>query len=476
MKTKKRTSLVVGACAVSIMAVLPAVSVSASTPQTLNVMVGNSEFEKGQFAYNEVQAFMKANPDIHVNLQYVNVNWNNAFSALAASKQLPDVFQPPAGGSLQQMLANHWVKSLNTKYFLANPNFPKGSFQPGVNMSGGQVYSFPYEFKGGVLMEYNKGLMKQAGLNPANPPKTWAQLYSMSKQIAKKVPGKFGLVWPLNGAIGYSYLMDFVTAMIPTTNAGGFNYKTGAYEDGSPQVRQAVEFMINMAKSGGLDPNSVNDSLAQTLGAFANGQDAFIPVGIWGPENQDLQYGGGKNYGVTSLPVPKAGEKPYSLVSPAGTSFWISSTTKHYQAALKFVDWFTTRQFFATQLNKGELLPPNALQLLKKGYKFPTPQLQEEAQTYSRTTIYAPNINASPGAALVNQILSLLPPLSPQQWQIVDGAVGGHDSQWQSQLQKVAVLRRQQLAQAIVKAQKTGAKVSLRDFQFPTWNGLSNYK
>ena len=449
---------------------------AASSNVTLNLMVGGSEFEKGQFAYNEVQAFEKAHPNIQVNIHYVNSNFNTAFSALASSHQLPDVFQPPGPMSLQEALGNHWVQPLNSRYYLHNPEFPKGSFQPGVTMENGKIYSFPRQFVGGDILEYNKTVMKEAGLNPSKPPTTWAQLMSMSEQVSKKLPGKYGLFLSLNNAFSWGITTAFASTLMPTMDGSGLDYRTGLYDTGSAAVRKAVQFIINLKQDGALDPSSVSGSLPQALGAFANNQVAFTITGLWGPEDQQLQYGGSANYGVAPIPVAQAGQKPHQLEPSTTTSFFISSETKHYQASMQLVEWLSSPQYYMAQMKQGMLLPPNAMVLLKHGYKFPTPQLQQEAEVYAKQSVYEPNIYASPGTAMAAQIEATFPPQTVLPWQILDGAVGGQDPNWQSQLERSAILSNQTLGKAIAQAEKAGAKVSLKNFQFPHWNGMTSYK
>src|SRR5260221_12483394 len=72
-------------------------------------------------------------------------------------------------------------------------------FAEGINKHNGTVYCFPFTDNviwGPGYMYFSKDLFTKAGLDPANPPTTWNQLFTACQAI-KSTTGKYGLALPV---------------------------------------------------------------------------------------------------------------------------------------------------------------------------------------------------------------------------------------------------------------------------------------
>ena len=157
-----------------------------------------------------VADFMKANPDIKVSAIYAG-NYNDArIKALAALKsgkpaQLSVMFSIDIYELIEQgaiVAFDEIVETAEEKAWLKK-------FYPALmenGMTQGKVWGIPFQ-RSTIVMYYNKDAFRDAGLDPAKPPATWAELVSMGKKLVKKSGGqtmRWGAMIP---STGYPYWM-----------------------------------------------------------------------------------------------------------------------------------------------------------------------------------------------------------------------------------------------------------------------------
>jgi ABC-type glycerol-3-phosphate transport system substrate-binding protein len=139
----------------------------------------------------DVAAFQKAHPNI-------TVQGKDAFPCIN-----PDTFQAKlAGGTQEDLFYVYYtdVRKIIEKKQAADISQYVGSvgavkdLRPdvmGVFKDGGKTYGLPRNnYNMGLV--YNRKLFTQAGLDPANPPKTWDDVRAAAKKIAALGPGYVG--------------------------------------------------------------------------------------------------------------------------------------------------------------------------------------------------------------------------------------------------------------------------------------------
>ncbi len=149
--------------------------------------------------------FEKVNPDIHVKAIYSG-NYNDArIKALAAIKagasaQLAVMFAIDIYDLIEQDAIVSFSDIATTKEDKAWLK----SFYPSLMENGttlGKVWGIPFQ-RSTIVMYYNKDMFTKAGLDPEQPPKTWAELVSMGKKLTTK--DQWGVMIP---STGYPYWM-----------------------------------------------------------------------------------------------------------------------------------------------------------------------------------------------------------------------------------------------------------------------------
>ncbi|MGE5589810.1 MAG: ABC transporter substrate-binding protein [Bacillota bacterium] len=194
----------------------------------------------------------------------------------------------------------------------------------------GKLQSLPVSTNNLALF-YNKDLFKNAGLNPDQPPKTWAELRTAAKRIAALGGGiqgfeiytqagdnGEGLTWqfqPYLWQSGGEYLKDQYTKP-------GFNNDAG---------KKALQFLVDLIHT---------DKVTQPgqWGAFDKGQagmriDGSWMVGIWAGQAPF-------DFGTAMLPIPEGGQPATNM---GGEQIFVFKTTPDKQEAAKeFALWLTS--------------------------------------------------------------------------------------------------------------------------------------
>jgi ABC-type glycerol-3-phosphate transport system substrate-binding protein len=165
----------------------------------------------------EVAAFERANPDIKIKPS--DAKWEaNTFAARLSSGQLETVFMVPLTDP-QAMIKRRQIADI-TEEFRKLPHsaeFDRRLLAPATGADG-RIYGVPTKTYAMGLI-YNRDLFAKAGLDPANPPKTWDEVRVAAKRIsdATGVPG-FG--------------------MHTTKNTGGWMLTTQTYSYGGVMQRE----------------------------------------------------------------------------------------------------------------------------------------------------------------------------------------------------------------------------------------------
>jgi multiple sugar transport system substrate-binding protein len=203
-----------------------------------------------QTTYNDlVKEFEKENPSIHVKV--VSVNFFDYFTkldaAMAAGSNLTPDLAMNAGNLIdEQAQAGDQVINLApliAKNHLNTNRYFTQALRQGIYGKG--IYAVPIDAAPRVLY-YNKALFKKAGLNPNDPPSTWAQLETDAKKLTVKGPhGTFKTIG-FDPELGNYY---FWTAA--WTDGGSFFNGGGRPTVNSAKNVQTLQYWVTLQKAIG---------------------------------------------------------------------------------------------------------------------------------------------------------------------------------------------------------------------------------
>lgn len=197
----------------------------------------------------------------------------------------------------------------------------------------GKLWALPYRIETHAII-FNKGMWSAAGLDPAKPPQTWAELVSAGETLSKD--GKFGFAITGGGEVGNTIFRSLPFIWM---NGGGIvsDDVTKAIVN-EPAAVEAVTFYTDFYKKG-ISPDSTleNDGtanrrlfIAEAVAAYQSGQ---FDVPSIRKENPNV------DVGVFMIPHPEGKETAAIL---GGWSFVVPKDAKNPEEAKKFLQFMTT--------------------------------------------------------------------------------------------------------------------------------------
>jgi ABC-type glycerol-3-phosphate transport system substrate-binding protein len=279
----------------------------------------------------DVAAFQKLHPDITVvGKDAFPCSDPKTFTAKLAGGQLEDVFYVYFT-DVQNVITSGQAADLS-KYLGSVKQFP--DVQPSVKKvftgPDGKIYGLPRQnYSMGLL--YNRKLFQQAGLDPARPPATWAELRADAKKIAGL--GK--------GTVGYA---DYSAG-----NQGGWHFTTEIFAQGGdvvtpdgkksafngPQGRAVLE---NLRQMRWTDDSMGSKQLLQLADVQQMMAAGRLGMYLSAPDNVtalvDQFQGAYKDYGLAPIPEAKG-----TLLGGDGYMFNVKASPAKIKAGLLWLEY-----------------------------------------------------------------------------------------------------------------------------------------
>lgn len=209
-----------------------------------------------------------------------------------------------------------------------------------------------------VALFWNKDLFEAAGLDPAKPPKTLAELDQFNQKLTKK---------DAKGAITQMGIIpDFPWSNQSTINYlfGGSNYADGGHtltvnsQANIDAYKWAQSVYQKFGAKAVTDFKSGFGDYASSENGFYTGKVAMMMDGEWQPgPNFIPKFKPELNYGVAPIPVPAAKSDTYGRSIVGGTIVVVPANTKNKQAAAKLLAWMESPQIVADVMFQMANLP-----------------------------------------------------------------------------------------------------------------------
>lgn len=200
----------------------------------------------------------------------------------------------------------------------------------------GDQYGLPFVTDSRFLY-YNKDLFRAAGLNPARPPTTWAELETDARKLDQKSGAGYSRLgfFPLDGSFG---LESWVA------NAGG-----SLWDDQRVNPRFTTPAAVRTLSwlKGWADRLGARNVQAFRSGYGSGAQDPFISgkvamiIDIGGYAATLKRYAPNMNYGMARLPTPTGKPGP-GTSSGGGFNLEVPVGSKHPKEAFAFARWMAT--------------------------------------------------------------------------------------------------------------------------------------
>lgn len=453
-----------------------AASATAGPPVTLKLEDFSSEqvdFHKGVAA-----EYHRLHPNVTIDWQSIaQAQYLQTLPLAFQSKQAPDIFYWSSGGTLNmsEMLANGWIQPLTTDTKALDEwmkRWPAGSFENGINMAGGKVYSFPWQDTatwGPGYMYINKAVFSAAGLDATKSPKTWSDLRTDCAAVKSKT-GKYCLAVPEKG-------VDFQRiwwALAPgVTTDLFFDYHTGRYDLDDPRLQTVFSYIQSLNADGFIAPGVNDKSFSRQQ--LAAGQAAIYMDGPWMISVFDQLGFHSDSYVVAPHPVPDAGATGALSKRNNQNIYYLSSQSAHPAEAWQLIQWMTDpsgyfaqnflKDQFATLAfaNNKKFLTDPAWQSVfaisdTKGYRVTTPE----------PVLKCPDLARSKAEVEANRI-------HPNwEYEVMVSAMA-NGTPLGTAAKELVTTRQKALEDGLQKEAAGGLKVAIDCYTFPTWQYTQDF-
>jgi multiple sugar transport system substrate-binding protein len=312
------------------------IATAAHAETTINALFMSQAAYSEQNVRDMTDDFMKANPDIKVNVEFVPYEGLRDKTLLSQGAGagydvvLFDVIWPAE-------YAENKVLVDVTDRISADM---KSAIMPGAWTTvdyKGKAYGMPWILDTKYLF-YNTEMLKKAGI--AAPPKTWDELISQAKIIKDKGIVDYPIVW--SWAQAEAVICDYTMLL---ASYGG-NFLT---DDGKPAFQsgggvQALDYMVKSVEEGVTNPNSKEYLEEDVRRVFSSGQAAFALnwTYMYNMANDPKESKIAGHVGV--VPGPGVSGKLEASAVNGSMGLGITTASKHPDEAWKYILAMTSQK------------------------------------------------------------------------------------------------------------------------------------
>jgi multiple sugar transport system substrate-binding protein len=368
----------------------PVVARSRTTGRPITLEVWLTDWEQGtQRLFNEelVPAFEAANPDIAVNLQYLDWRvFTEKLIAAHAGGVLPDIYQ--AGAEYVAPLATKGM-ALELDKYVTNWGQKDDFYESAWSTVsyGGKTYGVPVLSAPQTLM-YRKDMLSEAGVS--NGPTTWEDL----SQIAVKATKRDGEKFVISGFNARPIWQQYIWFLFQ--NGGDVFTTDGKVVVNSPEAVEALEYFSKLfnqdkvaSKSSIAAPTANVGAMAANLVAMQLGNQLTL---------RDFRQNNPAK--ASDLVVAEPVSKKTQVTTNWTDWLAISRQSKNADAAWKFVAFVADKDNLLKYNETMYFIPPRK-SLRTTGY-MADPQLQQFVTIMEK---YGRTINTNPAALEVYQTI-----------------------------------------------------------------------
>ncbi|MFB3738591.1 MAG: ABC transporter substrate-binding protein [Candidatus Velamenicoccus archaeovorus] len=322
-----------------------------------------------------VDEFEKQNPNITIELQYVNSDnaLQKATVAIQGNEQ-PDISYQ-YGTNMPQLATSPKLVDLTQR--VQQDGYNWDDFYPGeraVATVNDRVYGVP-ALVDNLAVVYNKDLFAEAGLQEPGPDWTWDELRADAKALTDPANKVFGLVFPADGSetMVWQYIAMLWAAGGDILDADG----TKIAFNQEPGVR-ALQTLADINADGSMYLDFQPDS-GKYGQLFNSGKIGMVITGPW-----DLSGFPDVNYGVQVMPSFDPGGSHETI---AGPDNWVifDNGPERVDAAWKFLSFMTSPdQVLQDSLDTGHLPTRASVASME--------QFQEFFTKYPGTEVFVDNL------------------------------------------------------------------------------------
>ncbi|MBA9084695.1 raffinose/stachyose/melibiose transport system substrate-binding protein [Fontibacillus solani] len=322
-----------------------------SKPVTINMFTASPEYTDAFNAY--IEEYKKVKPDVTINLEIMQADYNAVLKSRIAAGSTPDVFQTTAGGDIDTF-AEYSADLTNEPLAAAMTDAVRSN----MSSTDGKVLGLPLKGNLFVLI-YNKALLEEAGITAV--PKTTAELQDAVTKLEAKGITPFANAYK-EWWVWKHVFQHFVDAaaqdagVTPKELVDKFIAGEAQFKDYPVLYNNFFEFIDTTVKHG-TDKPLERDSNAG-VSDFASGKAAFMTgKGAWDEEaikkiNPDIQIG------IAGYPVSDKAEQA-TIITGADQALRVNKDSKAVKETVEFFNWLYTSDYGKNWFSSvAKVIPP----------------------------------------------------------------------------------------------------------------------
>ena len=330
-------------------------NVAGTTPVTLTYWPAANPIEV-RVAEQLATQWNTENPDVQVRVQPLPAGRSTEEVLLAAivAKSTPDVSSNVSSALLARLVRAKGVVRLDNRTATAARLAERATpaMLASLRLPDSGIYAFPWKTNPEMLM-YNVDLFKAAGLSP---PRTHAELLAAFRRLSRDTDGdgrldRWGLWAPLK-TTWFERFYDFYPLYL--ASSGG---KTLVDHGKIVFDNDAAAAALGVLRQGFAEGTLPRSNFALGRDPFADGTVAMKIIGPWFVREMDELKVKGLRYDVTPMPVADGVDPRNRFAFADMRSIAIFSTTRHPDAAARFVAFLTSPEADRMLIEVASQLP-----------------------------------------------------------------------------------------------------------------------
>jgi multiple sugar transport system substrate-binding protein len=308
--------------------------------------------EPGEYHYVLADEFMKANPEIKVNVRTVQFrDMVNDLARGIATGNAPDITY--IDNPEVALFASRGMLLDLTPYIEKSEVIKTEDIFPGplssVTYEGG-IYGIP-RGANTLALYYNADMFREKGLDPENPPATWDELYETAKALTDPANNVYGLAF---SAVGTE---EGTFQFLPWVQMTG-----GDYDNiDTPGAAEALNLWKRILDEKLASPDTLIRSQFDSTATFNSGNAAMAISGPW--ELPRMSAEAKFDYRAALLPAPEEGATRASALGEGDNV--ILANSDNPDEAFRFVEFLYAQmprvwnEFCYLPASKVEVENPN---------------------------------------------------------------------------------------------------------------------
>ncbi|MEC0371043.1 ABC transporter substrate-binding protein [Paenibacillus chibensis] len=322
-----------------------------SKPVTINMFTASPEYTDAFNAY--IAEYKKVKPNVTINLEIMQADYNTVLKSRIAAGSTPDVFQTTAGGDIDTF-AEYTADLTNEPLAAAMTDAVRSN----MSSSDGKVLGLPV--KGNLFaLIYNKKLLEEAGVTSV--PKTMTEMQDAVTKLEAKGITPFANAYKEWWVWKHEF-QHFINAAAQDAGVSSkelvdkFIKGEAKFKDYPVLYNNFFDF-VDLTVKHGTDKPLERDSNAE-VSDFASGKAAFMTgKGAWDEEaikkiSPDIQIG------IAGYPVSDKPEQSM-IITGADQALRINKDSAVLKETVEFFNWLYTSDYGKNWFSSvAKVIPP----------------------------------------------------------------------------------------------------------------------